>query len=159
MQKNIILYWLQPNIIQHSKRILTTYESITGISLFDTNHSDEYRSYLLYHAPYVVVSHGTQQDPIFNYANLMAQQLWQFDWNQFTALPSRLSAEVERNKDRQRLLEEASQKGYIDNYSGIRISSKGVRFKIEKVLLWNLKDEINEKIGQAALFRNWTNLY
>lgn len=155
MQKNIIPYWLTPEIVQHSKRILTSYESITGIRLFDISYSDAYCSYLLYHAPYVVVSHGIQQDPIFNYANLVAQQLWKLDWNQFTALPSRLSAEAERTEDRQRLLEEAAQKGYINNYEGIRISSTGIRFKIEKVLLWNLPDERNAKIGQVALFRNW----
>lgn len=158
MQKNIIPYWLFPEVIQHSKRILTSYATITGINLFDAGYSDEYRSYLLYHAPYVVVSHGIQQDPIFNYGNLMAQQLWQLDWNQFTALPSRLSAEPERTEDRQRLLNEAAEKGYIDNYEGIRISSTGIRFRIINVLLWNLSDEENKKIGQVALFRNWTNL-
>ena len=159
MQKNIIPYWLIPEVIQHSKHILKSYASITGAVLYDDTYSDQYRSYLLYHAPYVVVSHGMQQDPIFNYANLTAQQLWKLDWNQFTALPSRLSAEADLSKNRQRLLEEAAQKGYIDNYSGVRISFKGMRFLIENVLLWNLKNETNEKIGQAALFRNWTNLY
>lgn len=158
MQKNIIPHWCKSEVVQHSKRILKSYESITGIALFDGSYSDEYRSYLLYHAPYVVVSHGIQQDPIFNYANLTAQQLWQMDWEQFTGLPSRLSAEAERAEDRQRLLNEAAQKGYIDNYEGIRISSAGVRFKIQKVLLWNLPDEANVKIGQVALFRDWTDL-
>ena len=32
------------------------------------------------------------------------------------------------------------------------------RFRIINVLLWNLSDEENKKIGQVALFRNWTNL-
>ena len=158
MQKNIIPYWLSPDIVLHSKRILVSYERVTGLQLFDAEYSDEYRSYLLYHAPYVVVSHDIQQDPVFNYANLTAQQLWNLSWQEFTALPSRLSAEAERAEDRQRLLDEAAKKGYIDNYEGIRISSDGKRFKIEKVLLWNLPDETDKKIGQVALFRNWTNL-
>lgn len=158
MQKNIIPYWLTPDSIEHSRRILKSYESITGIQLFDAMHSDEYLSYLLYHAPFVVVSHGIQLDPVFNYANVTAQQLWSLNWNQFTALPSRLSAEAECAADRQRLLNEAAQKGYISNYEGVRISSSGQRFKIENVLLWNLPNEANEKIGQVALFRNWTNL-
>ncbi|WP_018344631.1 MEKHLA domain-containing protein [Cytophaga aurantiaca] len=158
MQKNIIPYWLASDVIQHSRRILTSYEQITGIHLFDAQYSDEYRSYLLYHAPYVVVSHGIQTDPVFNYANLTAQQLWNLSWQEFTALPSRLSAEPERAEERQRLLNEAAEKGYIDNYEGIRISSDGQRFKIEKVLLWNLPDEAKNKVGQVALFRNWTDL-
>lgn len=158
MQKNIKDIWLQPNIVEHSERVIISYATITGCNLFDLGYSHEYLSYLLYHAPYVVVSHGIEEDPIFNYANLTAQQLWQLDWEQFTQLPSRLSAEPERAEDRQRLLDQAAAKGYIDNYEGIRISSSLKRFKIEKVLLWNLPNEKNEKIGQAALFRNWTNI-
>jgi len=158
MQKNIIPHWLLPNVVQQAKVILNTYQKIAGLALFDTTYSDEYLSCLLYHAPFVVVSHGTEKDPVFNYANLMAQQLWQIDWVQFTQMPSRLSAEPERAEDRQRLLDEAAEKGYSNNYTGIRISSKGVRFKIENVLLCNLKDENENKVGQAAIFRNWTNV-
>ena len=158
MQKNINDIWLKPNLVEHSRRIIKSYATITGYNLFDLNYSDEYLSYLLYHAPYVVVSHGMQNDPIFNYANKTAQQLWKLDWELFTQLPSRLSAEPERAEDRQRLLDEAATKGYIDNYEGIRIASSKQRFKIQKVLLWNVPNEKNEKIGQAALFRNWTNI-
>lgn len=158
MQKNINHIWSQPKIVEHSKRIIESYASITGMTLFDLNYSQEYLSYLLYHAPYVVVSHGIEEDPIFNYANLTAQQLWQLDWEQFIQLPSRASAEPERAEDRQRLLDAATVKGYIDNYEGIRISSTQQRFKIEKVLLWNVSNDKNEKIGQAAFFRDWTNL-
>ncbi|WP_256236010.1 MEKHLA domain-containing protein [Cytophaga hutchinsonii] len=138
--------------------LIESYREITGIQLFDTNYSDEYLSCLLYHAPFVVVSHGIEADPVFNYGNLTAQQLWHIDWEQFTTMPSRLSAEPERAEDRQRLLDEAATHGFISNYTGIRISSKGQRFKIEQVLLWNLKNNSGEKIGQAALFRNWTNV-
>lgn len=158
MQKNIIPYWLTPEVILHSKRILKSYTAITGMNLFDTSYSDEYRSYLLYHAPYVVVSHGIQQDPIFNYANLTAQQLWHIGWEVFVQLPSRFSVEPDRIEDRELLLAEAAKNGFINNYSGVRIASTGNRFRIEQVLLWNLPDEENKKIGQVALFRNWTNL-
>jgi hypothetical protein len=158
MQKNKMQHWLLPSSIEQSRLILKTYKSIVGESLFDEGYSDEYRAYLLYHAPFVVVSHGTERDPIFNYANLTAQQLWQIDWDDFTALPSRLSAEAVCVEDRQRLLDEASKKGFINNYEGVRIASTGKRFRIEKVLLWNLMSDDNLKKGQAALFRTWTNL-
>lgn len=158
MQKNIIPHWLLPEIIQHSRRILTSYEAVTGIRLFDPAYSDEYCSYLLYHAPYVVVSHGIQEDPVFNYANLTAQQLWHIDWSTFIQLPSRFSVEPDRIEDRELLLAEAAKNGFINNYSGVRIASTGKRFRIENVLLWNLPNETNEKIGQVALFRSWTNL-
>ena len=37
-----------------------------------------------------LVSHGTEADPIFRYANTAALTLWEMDWNRFTRLPSRL---------------------------------------------------------------------
>ncbi len=158
MQKNKMENWLLPDTIEQSKKLLQSYEALTGVQLFEANYSDAYRSYLLYHAPIVVVSHGIEQDPIFNYANLTAQQLWHIDWDAFTALPSRLSAEAGRLEDRQRSLEEVSKNGFVKNYSGIRIASTGKRFRIENVLIWNLLSAENKIMGQAALFRDWTNL-
>ena len=40
----------------------------------------------LYTAPAVVLMHGTEPDPIFCYANVTAQQLWGFDWEEFPAV-------------------------------------------------------------------------
>ena len=53
-----------------------------------------------------LVSHGTEADPIFRYANTAALSLWEMDWDRFTRLPSRLSAEAEPDiqGDRARLL-------------------------------------------------------
>lgn len=113
---------------------------------------------MLYHAPFVVVSHGTEADPVFNYANLTAQQLWRVEWDQFIKMPSKASVEQSRIEDRQHLLNEAAKHGFINNYAGVRIASTGKRFKIENVLLWNLKSSNGEKTGQAALFRKWTDL-
>jgi len=41
-------------------------------------------------APYVVVSHGTQDDPILNYGNRVALNLWDLPFENFTKTPSRL---------------------------------------------------------------------
>ncbi len=30
----------------------------------------------LYHAKFILISHGTQIDPVFNFTNLEAQKLW-----------------------------------------------------------------------------------
>ena len=47
----------------------------------------------LFESPAVIVSHGTQDDPIFNYGNQAALSLFEMSWEQFTQLPSRKSAE------------------------------------------------------------------
>ncbi len=109
----------------------------------------------LYNAPFALVSHGVEPDPIFNYANVTAQKLWELNWEQFTQLPSRLSAEPMEQSERNMLLAEAKLKGFISNYSGIRISSTGNRFKIINTYLWNIYDDNNNYKGQAAMFDKW----
>ena len=105
----------------------------------------------LFEAPFVLVSHGTQPDPIFNYGNRKALELWKLDWEDFTRMPSRKTAEQVVQQERDRLLAETAAKGF-SNYSGIRISSTGKRFKIEDGIIWNVLDEQNQRCGQASVF-------
>ena len=56
-------------------------------------------------APFVVVAHGTDQDPKFIYANKAAQKCFEYSWEEFMSLPSRLSAEAPDWAQRQALLE------------------------------------------------------
>ena len=48
-----------------------------------------------------------------------------------------------------------SNDGHMINYSGVRISSTGKRFKIEGATIWNIIDENGHYLGQAAMFKNW----
>jgi hypothetical protein len=109
----------------------------------------------LFEANFVVVSHGTQADPIFNYGNQAALALWEFDWDSFTQLPSRRSAEPVSQAERDRLLATAQSQGYSRDYRGIRISRSGRRFWIEDVVLWTVLDERQQPCGQAATFSSW----
>ena len=108
-------------------------------------------------APQAIVSHGTEADPIFRYGNAQALKLWEMDWDSFTQLPSRLSAEAagDIQSDRDALLKTALTKGWVDNYSGVRISSTGKRFDIRNTLLWNVVDDTGVRHGQAAFIRDW----
>jgi hypothetical protein len=67
-----------------------------------------------------------------------------------------LTAEAPERDERARLLAEVAAHGFIDNYSGIRISKMGRRFRIEQATVWNLVNESGEAQGQAATFRQWT---
>uniref|UniRef100_A0A7S3NP52 MEKHLA domain-containing protein n=1 Tax=Aureoumbra lagunensis TaxID=44058 RepID=A0A7S3NP52_9STRA len=101
----------------------------------------------------VCVSHDTTESgPIFNYATRAALDLWEMDWDEFVSTPSRQSAQEDAREERARLLDTVSRQGYIDNYSGIRISKSGRRFKISNVLVWNVDDTQGNRLGQAALF-------
>jgi hypothetical protein len=109
-------------------------------------------------APFVVLSHGTEADPIFNYGNLAAQKLFELDWTQLTALPSRHSAETLHRAERAALLHAVQTQGFSKNYHGIRVSATGKRFQIEAARVWMLLDAKGVTVGQAASFAKWTPL-
>jgi hypothetical protein len=109
----------------------------------------------LWTAPYVVVAHGTEADPVFFYGNRRALDVFEMDFEAFTRLPSRYSAEPLVRDERARLLARVSRDGFIDDYSGMRISATGKRFRIEQAVVWNLIDASGVCHGQAATFDRW----
>lgn len=112
----------------------------------------------LYEAPYVVLAHDGATDPCFTYANLTAQRLWGLEWDEFIGMPSRYSAEPDLREVRATMLERVQRDGYIDDYSGIRISKTGQRFELGETIVWNLQDPDGGYCGQAATFNEWTPL-
>lgn len=116
------------------------------------------RTQSLWTAPFVVASHDTQADPVFNYGNKAALTLFEMSWEQFTSLPSRLSAEPLLRAERQRLLDRVHEFGFIDDYSGVRISASGRRFRIESATVWSLIDENGVDRGQAVMFEAWSHV-
>jgi MEKHLA domain len=109
----------------------------------------------LYEAPIAVLSHSAAAEPLFTYGNRTALALFEVTWQELTALPSKLSAEPVSRQERARLLQEVSEKGAIEHYAGVRISSTGKRFRIRNAIVWNLVDEAGEYRGQAAMFSEW----
>jgi hypothetical protein len=106
----------------------------------------------IFHAPFVLVSHGMENDPILNYGNSSALALWEMSWEELTRTPSRLTAEAPDREERARLLEIVTRRGFIDDYSGIRVSKTGRRFRISRATVWNLLTEDGRPSGQAARF-------
>ena len=112
----------------------------------------------LFSAPFVVASHGIEAEPILNYGNAKALELWEMNWEEFTTIPSSHTAEPVNQAERARLLQEAAHNGMIQNYRGARISKSGNRFLVEKATVWNVIDKNKNKIGQAVTFDTWTPL-
>lgn len=141
-------------IQKHSLLLTESYERVCG-KPFPIAGSKRPLVEALYDSKFILVSHGIEKDPIFNYANLAAQSLWGMNWEIFTQLPSRLSAKADKTEERGTALEEALAKGYISNYEGIRVDASGKEFHIKNVTLWNMMDETGIQHGQAALFDQW----
>jgi MEKHLA domain len=147
--------WENNKIMDWTQILLDSYRRLGGSELIDRQQSLSTQSQLLYTAPFVVVSHDTQTNPVLNYGNRVALELWEMDWATFTATPSRQTAEPENQATRQQLLTQAQTQGIIHNYSGIRISSTGRRFQIVNATIWNLTNPAGQPCGQAATFNNW----
>ena len=113
---------------------------------------------LVYEAPFVVLSHGNAADPVLTYGNRAAQALFELTWDQLTRMPSRLTAEAPDREERARLLAQVAAHGFIDDYSGVRVSRTGRRFCIARATVWNLLDDAGRHCGQAATFAQWTDL-
>ncbi|GGP27041.1 MEKHLA domain-containing protein [Silvimonas amylolytica] len=102
-------------------------------------------------APFAVLAHNTEQDPIFIYGNKAAQRRFGYSWDELIRLPSRLSAEAPNREARRRFLERVQQVGYEAGYSGVRIMQSGQRFMIEEATLWQLLDTDGHLHGQAVI--------
>ena len=142
-------------LVDHVDNLRNSYKQLFKNELMPSVQAADQFAKQLFYAPFAIVSHNTEDEPIFNYANLTALELFECTWDEFTCLPSRQSAEPVNQADRDRLLAQVSQQGYIKHYEGIRISKTGRRFLIKNALVWNLSDQNGLYVGQAACFDHW----
>jgi len=147
--------WQQPSVISHSAVLARSYRRFTGRIILSGLFNPLGLSRNLFHAPFVLVSHGLEPDPVLNYGNQAALKLWEMSWEELTRIPSRLTAEAPEREERARLLAAVAEHGFIDDYSGIRISKSGRRFRITQATVWNLITAQGEPCGQAATFDRW----
>lgn len=147
VSSNLQFPWQQEAVIHHSQRLLHSFQHWTGRSLLDASASSVEIAQQLFEAPFVLVSHGMETDPIFNYGNRRALELWELSWEEFTRMPSRKTAEPMVQEERNRLLAETATQGF-SNFSGVRIFSTGKRFQIEDRIIWNILDEQNQRCGK-----------
>ena len=139
----------------HARLLCDSYRRWTGRRLITDDVEDRVLALRLFSAPFALVSHGLQDDPIFDYGNATALRLFEMDWNSFTRLPSRLSAQAPNREERAELLARVTAQGFIDDYRGVRIAASGRRFVIDGATVWNLVDAAGRYRGQAARFDRW----
>ena len=147
--------WQSEFVIAQSGLIARSFKQFVRRDLLPGNPPGPGLAHRVFTAPFVVVSHGTEADPVLNYGNQAALNLWEMSWEEFTRTPSRLTAEAPRQEERAQLLEIAARRGFIDNYSGVRISKSGRRFEMRRATIWNLVSETGRPRGQAAAFSEW----
>jgi len=145
-------------LAKHADLLISSYFHWTGKDLIKPQAPADNIYQALFNAPFAVVSHNTEEDPIFNYANQTALSLFEMDWSTFTQLPSRKSAQAINREERAQLMQRVTNNGFIDNYQGVRISSTGKRFLIKNATVWNIIDNNGVYCGQAAVFYEYSEL-
>ena len=141
---------------ESAQLILANYQRHLGRGLVAVeNPSQAARN--LFEAPCAVLSAlgSFGSDHLFNYANRTALRLFEYRWDELIGRPSSASAEPVHRAERRRLLDEVGRHGFIEDYSGVRISKNGRRFRIKQATVFNLLDENDRYVGQAATFSDW----
>lgn len=138
----------------HVELLIQSYQRLLNRSIFDNIAMQDLGRHA-FTADCALLSHNTDNDPLFNYANQTALELFELNWDELIVMPSRLSAEPMNQQARERLLAEVTRKGFIDDYAGVRISKTGKRFNIQNAVVWNITDEHGVYRGQAAYFKEW----
>lgn len=141
----------QPHVVL----LIQSYQRLLNRPIFSSTDNRQDLGRQAYAADFALLSHNTDDDPLFNYANQTALSLFELSWDEFIDMPSRLSAEPMNQQARERLLAEVARKGFIDDYAGVRISKTGKRFQIQNAVVWNIIDENGMYRGQAACFKDW----
>ncbi len=67
----------------HAERLIHSYRRLTGNELLPGPESSGSLTERLFLSPIVVLSHGTEDDPVLNYGNQAALNLWEMDWETF----------------------------------------------------------------------------
>ena len=138
----------------HVALLLASYRRLFNHSLISADAGQDLARQA-FSADFVLLSHDSNADPLFNYANQAALNLFEFSWQELIGMPSRFSAEPLLRTERERLLMEVAANGYIDDYSGVRIAKSGRRFEIKRAVVWNVYDDSQNYCGQAACFKDW----
>jgi len=103
---------------------------------------------------FVLISHGTEANPIYNFGNVAALQAFVRSWDNLM-IPSAESV-VLRSQDetlRNELMQKVTDNGFVEGASGIRVRGDGKFIKLVDAVVWNCYDNDNSTyIGQAAFF-------
>jgi hypothetical protein len=104
---------------------------------------------------FALLTHRGDPAAMLNYGNHFALDLWEMDWDQFTATPSAATAPDHDIEERRQMMEEVARSGFVSGYEGRRVSRSGRLFMIRDVTVWRLSEADGGSFGVAAFFRRY----
>lgn len=103
---------------------------------------------------YVLITHGTEVDPIYNFGNRAALTAFWRSWDNLVELPSAQSVVLQSQDEvrRKELMRQVTEQNYVDDATGIRIRDDGTFLRLVDAVVWNCINDEGIAIGQAAFF-------
>ena len=130
--------WRQTEWIAHTQRLLDSYRRWVGRELLDRSGAPIEQARRLYEAPFIVLSHGIEADPVLNFGNRAALDLWEMDLETFLSTPSRTTAEPVHRDERATLLMSAV---HLDSRAATwRSTTDQIAFQLYSITLVNGSD-------------------
>ena len=83
--------WREDGVLDQIQIISRSLKYWTGRDLLPGHWAGAELAGKIFQAPFVLVSHGTEADPVLNYGNAAALALWEMSWTELTRTPSRLN--------------------------------------------------------------------
>lgn len=140
---------------EHVSILLSNLKRWAGFDLAqEYNISDEELGKGIFKATFCLLSSDLSADPVLNYGNQTALDLWEMTWDELTSTLSRDTAQPDRQSDRDELMRKVNEKNFVSGYSGMRVSKSGREFMIKNVTIWNLFDDNGKTYGRAAWFKD-----
>jgi len=128
-------------------------KKLTGKNLFDRMEDVETYAHVHENERYAVLSHGTQDDPIYKYFNKGAFLTFRWPEDEVYKLPSRYSApDGAVRSDRAVMMQTVVDQDVREIPVAIRNTKFGEQFQLKDAILWNVYDDSGRRVGQTALF-------
>ena len=145
---------VDPHVVTWSTVLVESFHRVTGDALaaVPAGLDPSSTARALWEAETVVLSHGTQDDPILNYANRAALRRWACRWDEFVGTPSRTTAAPADRAERATAFERLRELGWTDGYRGVRVDRHGHYFEIDDAVLWEIRDDDGRRLGDGATF-------
>ena len=101
-------------LADHVALLVDSHLRLTGRPLINLKASPENVAEAVFNAEFPVLSSGTEADPLFNYANRCALELFELGWDDLITLPARESAEAVNQNERAKLMQQVIDSGCIE---------------------------------------------
>lgn len=149
---------MSPYDVAFAELLLDSYEYVVGAPMVPGSalRGAEAARWLYDEAPFGLLAQDLTADTRFVYANMTVQKSFEYGWDEFIGMPSRLSAEADNREKRQQFMDSVLRQGYASDYRGLRIAKSDRRFWIEDTTVWNILDRDGTLHGQAAMIRRFS---